>query len=269
MIDNRFKRGLQKFSTSNKSVSQVKSYLGKKADILGISLPKYITNMKKVSQVKVEQFINRLLNQADKEIRKSEIKKVQTETIQNKLKNAIKVYNKKVNDITKQLHQKYTKEQVNFLNGKPLRVLGEDITFDSSNGVFLEKMDINNFEFNSKEDMKNFTKQLNDTIKEMSFTKFDNDLLDDNTVNGLTEFYQNRVTDFLSEFNELQHGDDFADIGERYTKLNKVQKNMFVQGFNNNMRDDYPVPSDEEGQEILERNYLNKLLGIMATVEGL
>ena len=269
MIDNRFKRGLQNFSTSNKSVSQVKSYLGKKADTLGIQLPKYITSMKNISVNKVNRFINTLLNKADKEIRKTEIEKIQKEASVNRLKNAIKVYNKKVDKITDMMNKTYSKEQVDFLTGKPIRVLGEEIMFDSSNGVFLEKMDYNNFEFNSNEDIKNFTKQLNDTIKEMSFTKFDKDLIDDNTVNGLTEFYQNRVTDFLSEFNELQHGDDFADIGERYTKLNKVQKNMFVQAFKNNMRDDYPIPKDEEGQELLERNYLNKLLGIMATVEGL
>lgn len=268
MIDNRFKRGLQNFSTSNKSTTQVKNYLGKKADLLGVQLPKYITSMKNVSVNKVNRFINTLLNKADKEIRKSEIEKVQAEAIQNKLKNAIKVYNKKVDNITKQLHQKYTKDQVDFLNGKSLRVLGEDITFDSSNGVFLEKMDINNFEFNSKEDMKNFTKQLNDTVKQMSFMKFDNDLLDDNTVNGLTEFYQNRVSDFLNEFNNLKHEKDFNDISDRYNKLNKVQKNMFVQAYKNNMRDDYQVPTDEEGQENLERNYLNKLLGIMVQIEG-
>ena len=268
MIDNRFKRGLQNFSTSNKSVSQVKSYLGKKADLLGVQLPKYITSMKNVSVNKVNRYINTLLNKADKEIRKAEIEKVKTEAIENKIKNSIKVYNKKVDDITKQLHQKYTKAQVDFLNGKSLRVLGEDINFDSSNGVFLEKMDYNNFEFNSKEDMKNFTKQLNDTIKNMSFTKFDKDLLDDETVNGLTEFYQNRVTDFLNELDNLKHEKDFNDIGDRYNKLNKVQKNMFVQAFKNNMRDDYPIPKDEEGQEILERNYLNKLLGMMSQVEG-
>lgn len=268
MIDNRFKTGLKNFNTSNKSTKQVINYLGKKADILGIQLPKYITSMKNVSVKKVNSFINTLLNRADKEIRKAEIEKIQAEAIKNRLKNSIKVYNKKVDDITKQLHQKYTKSQVEFLNGKSLRVLGEDISFDSSNGVFLDKLHLDNFEFNSKEDIKNFTKQLNDTMKEMSFTKFDKDLLDDETVNGLTEFYQNRVTDFLNELNNLKHEKDFNDIGDRYNKLNKVQKNMFVQAYKNNMRDDYPIPSDEEGQEILERNYLNKLLGIMNTVEG-
>ena len=268
MIDNRFKRGLQNFSTSNKSVSQVKSYLGKKADLLGVQLPKYITSMKNVSVNKVNRYINTLMNKADKEIRKTEIEKVKTEAIENKLKNSVKVYNKKVDDITKQLHQKYTKDQVDFLNGKSLRVLGEDITFDSSNGVFLEKMDINNFEFNTKEDMKNFVNDLNNTIKNMNFGTFDEELLDTNTVNGLTEFYQNRVSDFLNEFNNLKHEKDFNDISDRYNKLNKVQKNMFVQAYKNNMRDDYLVPSDEEGQEILERNYLNKLLGITAQVES-
>ena len=267
MIDNRFKRGLQNFSTSNKSVSQVKSYLGKKADVLGVQLPKYITTMKNVSVNKVNRFINTLMNKADKEIRKAEIEKVKTEAIENKLKNSIKVYNKKVDDITKQLHQKYTKDQVDFLNGKSLRVLGEDISFDSSNGVFLEKMDINNFEFSNKEDMKNFTNQLNQTIKNMTFENFDNDLLDDNTVNGLTEFYQNRVTDFLSEFNDLKQKDEFKKIDERYNKLNKVQKNMFVQAYKNNMRDDYPVPNDQDGQDEMELHYLNKMLTIMRRVE--
>ena len=269
MLDNRFKRGLQNFSTSGKTTKQVINYLGKKADVLNVNLPKYITTMKNVSATKVNRFINTLMNKADKEIRKAEIEKVQTEAIQNRLKNSIKVYNKKVDDITKQLHQKYTKAQVDFLNGKSLRVLGEEISFDSSNGIFLEKMDINNFEFNSKEDMKNFTNQLNDTIKTMTFEKFDNDLLDDNTVNGLTEFYQNRVTDFLSEFNELKHSDDFNDIGDRYKKLNKVQKNMFVQAYKNNMRDDYLIPADQMGQDKLELNYLNKLLGIINRVEEL
>ena len=186
----------------------------------------------------------------------------------NRLKNAIKVYNKKVDNITKQLHQKYTKEQIKFLNGEPLRVLGEDIMFDSSNGVFLEHMDYDNFEFRTKQDMENFTKQLNDTIKTMTFEKFDNDLLDTDYVDGLTGYYRKRITDFLAEFNELQHGDDFNKLEGRYNKLNKVQKNMFVQAYKNNMRDDYPIPSDEEGQERLERNYLNKLLGIMAQVEN-
>ena len=269
MIDNRFKRGLQNFSTSNKSVSQVKSYLGKKADTLGIQLPKYITSMKNISVNKVNRFINTLLNKADKEIRKTEIEKIQKEASVNRLKNAIKVYNKKVDKITDMMNKTYSKEQVDFLTGKPIRVLGEEIMFDSSNGVFLEKMDYNNFEFNSNEDIKNFTKQLNDTIKEMSFSKFDNDLLNDNTVNGLTTFYEDKLENFLNEFNELQHSNDFKAIGERYKKLNKVQKNMFVQGYKNNMRDDYLVPSDQEGQNKLELNYLNKMLGIMARVEEL
>lgn len=268
MIDNRFKRGLQTFSTSNKSASQVKNYLGKKADLLGVQLPKYISSMKNVSTNKVNRFINTLINKADKEIRKSEIEKVQTEAIQNKLKNAIKVYNKKVDDITKQLHQKYTKDQIDFLNGNPLRVLGEDISFDSSNGVFLEKMDINNFEFNTKEDMKNFVNDLNKTIKNMNFGTFDEELLDTDYVDGVAVFYRMRITDFLSEFNKLQHEDEFYKLEDRYNNLNKVQKNMFIQAYKNNMRDDYPVPSDEEGQELLERNYLNKLLGMMVQIEG-
>ena len=269
MLDNRFKRGLQNFSTSNKSVSQVKSYLGKKAGTLGIQLPKYITSMKNVSVTKVNRFINTLLNKADKEIRKAEIEKVQAEAMQNRLKNAIKVYNKKVDDITKQLHAKYTKEQIKFLNGEPLRVLGEDIMFDSSNGIFLEHMNYENFEFGSKEDLQNFTKQLNDTVKNMSFTQFDNDLLDDRTVEGLTTYYEDRLSNFLSEFNNLEHSNDFKNIGDRYNKLNKVQKNMFVQAYKNNMRDDYLIPSEEDGQEELERNYLNKMLGIISRVEEL
>lgn len=268
MLDNRFKRGLKNFNSSNKSTKQVKNYLGKKADMLGVNLPKYITDMKNVSVTKVNRFINTLLNKADKEIRKAEIEKVQAEAIQNKLKNSIKVYNKRVNDITKQVYGRYTENQIKFLNGEPLIVLGEEIMFDSSNGVFLEKMDINNFEFNSKEDMKNFVKDLNNTIKKMTFEKFDEELLDTDVVNGLTEFYENKLSSFLSEFNKLEYSSDFDDIGERYKKLNKVQKNMFVQAYKNNMRDDYSVPSDEEGQEILERNYLNKLLGIMTQVES-
>lgn len=268
MLDNRFKRGLKNFNSSNKTSKQVKNYLGKKADMLGVELPKYINDMKNVSVTKVNRFINTLLNKADKEIRKVEIEKVQAEAIQNRLKNSIKVYNKKVDNITKELHKKYTENQIKFLNGESLMVLGELINFDSSNGVFLEKMDINNFEFNSKEDMKNFIKDLNNTIKKMTFEKFDEELLDTDTVNGLTEFYENKLSSFLSEFNKLEHSSDFEDIGERYKKLNKVQKNMFVQAYKNNMRDDYPVPSDEEGQEQMERHYLNKLLAIMRKVES-
>lgn len=269
MLDNRFKRGLQNFSTSNKSVSQVKSYLGKKADLLGIQLPKYITSMKNVSVNKVNRYINTLLNKADKEIRKTEIEKIQKEASANKLKNAIKLYNKKVDSITKEMNKTYTKTQVDFLIGKPVRVYGEEILFDGSNGVFLEKIDYDNFEFSSKKDMDNFTKDLLNTTKNMSFEKYDEELLDTDEVNGVGAFYFKRIEDFLSEFNELQYGDDFADIGERYTKLNKVQKNMFIQAYKNNMRDNYPIPADQEGQERLELNYLNKLLGIMARVEEL
>lgn len=269
MIDNRFKTGLKNFSTSNKSTKQVINYLGKKAVILGISLPKYITDMKNVSPAKVDRFINRLINVANKEIRKSEIAKVQQEASVNKLKNAIKVYNKKVDNITNQIHKTYTKEQTDFLTGKAIRVLGEDIMFDGSNGVFLEKMDINNFEFQSKKDMDNFTKNLIDTAKNMSFEKYDEELLDTDIVQGLTTYYEDRLSNFLNEFNELQHASDFDDIGERYKKLNKVQKNMFVQAYKNNMRDDYLVPTDQEGQNKLEINYLNKMLGIMARVEEL
>ena len=122
MLDNRFKRGLKNFNIGNKSTKQVKNYLGKKADKLGVELPKYIADMKNVSTSKVNRFINTLLNKADKEIRKAEIEKVQGEYLQNRLKNSIKVYNKKVDNITKELHKKYTENQVNFLNGKSLMV---------------------------------------------------------------------------------------------------------------------------------------------------
>lgn len=269
MIDNRFKRGLQNFSTSNKSTKQVINYLSKKADILGISLPKYITNMKNVSSSKVNQFINTLMNRADKEIRKSEIEKVQQEASVNKLKNAIKSYNKKVDNITKEMYKTYTEQQVDFLMGNSVRVLGENIMFDGSNGIILEKLDINNFEFDSKTSMDNFTKDLINTTKNLSFDKYDEELLDTETVNGLTTFYEDKLESFLSEFNDLQYEDDFKDIDERYKKLNKVQKNMYVQAYKNNMRDVYPVPSDQEGQNQLELNYLNKMLGIMSRVEGL
>ena len=268
MLDNRFKRGLQNFSTSNKSAKQVINYLGKKADTLGVQLPKYITSMKNVSNKKVSTFINTLLNKADKEIRKTEIEKIQQEASANKLKNAIKVYNKKVDNITNQMYKNYTKNQVGFLTGESFRVLGEEIYFDGSNGIILEKMEYDNFEFLDKQHMDNFTKNLINTTKNMSFENYNEELLDTDTVNGLTTFYENKLEAFLSEFNELQHSEDFKDIGERYKKLNKIQKNMFVQGYKNNMRDDYPVPDDEEGQEQLERYYLNKLLAIMNRVEN-
>lgn len=269
MLDNRFKRGLKNFNIENKSTKQVINYLGKKADTLGISLPKYITGMKNTSSSKVNRFLNTLMNQADKEIRKSEIEKIEKEASVNRLKNAIKVYNKKVDNITDKMYKTYTKEQVDFLTGNSVRVLGENIMFDGSNGTILEKLDINNFEFDSKTSMNNFTKDLINTTKNMSFEKYDNELLDTDTVNGLTQFYEDKLEAFLSEFNDLQHSDDFNDIGERYKKLNKVQKNMFVQAYKNNMRDDYPVPTDQEGQNQLELNYLNKMLGIMARVEEL
>ena len=269
MLDNRFKRGLKNFNSSNKSTKQVKNYLGKKADMLGVEIPKYITDMKNVSVTKVNRFINTLLNKADKEIRKVEIEKIQKEASANKLKNAIKVYNKKVDNITNQMHKTYTENQVKFLQGEAFRVVGEMIYFDGSNGITLEKMNIDNFEFSNREDMDNFTKELINTTKNMSFEKYDEEMLDTNTVNGLTEFYENKLEAFLSEFNELQYGEDFKEIGERYKKLNKVQKNMFVQGYKNNMRDDYPVPSDQEGQNQLELHYLNKMLAIMRKVEEL
>lgn len=269
MIDNRFKTGLKKFSTSNKTTKQVINYLGKKADTLGVDLPKYITDMKNVSPAKVDRFINRLINVANKEIRKSEIAKVQQEASANKLKNAIKNYNKKVNIIAKQMHKTYTNQQVDFLMGDSVRVLGEDIMFDGSNGIILVELDIDNFEFDNKTSMDNFTKDLINTTKNMSFEKYDEELLDTDTVQGLTTYYEDRLSNFLNEFNELQHSDSFNDIGDRYKKLNKVQKNMFVQAYKNNMRDDYLVPTDQEGQNKLELNYLNKMLGIISRVEEL
>lgn len=269
MIDNRFKRGLKSFNIVNKTTKQVVNYLGKKAGVLGINLPNYITSMKNVSETKVNRFLNTLMNKADKEIRKSEIEKIQKEASVNKLKNAIKVYNKKVDNITNEMFKTYTKEQVEFLTGKPVRVLGENIMFDSSNGVFLEKMDYDNYEFSSKKDMDNFTKELINTTKNMTFEKFDEELLDTSKVNGLTDYYENTLSTFLNEFNELQHSDDFNKIGDRYKKLNKVQKNMFVQAYKNNMRDVYLVPTDQEGQNKLEINYLNKMLGIISRVEEL
>lgn len=269
MIDRRFITGLKNFSTSNKSLKQVTRYLGVKATLLGVGLPKYITDMKNVSPAKVNRFINRLINVANKEIRKSEIAKVQQEASANKLKNAIKVYNKKVDNITDMMNKTYSKEQVDFLTGSSIRVLGEDIMFDGSNGIILEKLDINNFEFDNKTSMDNFTRDLINTTKNMSFEKYDEELLDTDKIQGLTTYYEDRLSNFLNEFNELQHASDFDDIGERYKKLNKVQKNMFVQAYKNNMRDDYLVPTDQEGQNKLELNYLNKMLGIMARVEEL
>lgn len=269
MIDKRFITGLKNFSTNNKSLKQVTKYLGIKADTLGISLPKYITDMKNVSPAKVDRFINRLINEANKEIRKSEIAKVQQEASANKLKNAIKNYNKKVNNITKQMYKTYTEQQVDFLMGNSVRVLGEDIMFDGSKGVILVELNIDDFEFDNKTSMDNFTKDLIKTTKNMTFEKYDKELLDTDTVNGLTEFYENKIEAFLSEFIELEHSDDFNKINERYKKLNKVQKNMFVQGYKNNMRDVYPIPADQVSQKQLELNYLNKMLGIMNRVEEL
>lgn len=274
MLDNRFKRGLKNFNSSNKTSKQVKNYLGKKADILGISLPKYISSMKNVSASKVNRFINRLINQADKEIKKTEIAKIQQEASVNKLKNAIKVYNNKVEKIIEDMHKKYTKTEVEFLEGKPLRILGEDIYFDGSKGFILEKIDINNFEFSSKDNMDNFTKDLINSTKNLSFKKYDEQLLDTDTVNGLTSFYEEKLNNFLDEFNELQYSDDFNKLSDRYNRLNKVQKNMFVQAYKNNIRDEYLKSgsangdlTDKTSQEMLERNYLNKLLRIMNDVE--
>lgn len=269
MIDKRFITGLKNFSTNNKSLKQVTRYLGIKATLLGVGLPKYITDMKNVSPAKVDRFINRLINKAQKEVRKSEIAKVQQEASANRLKNAIKNYNKKVHNITNQMYKTYTEQQVDFLMGNSVRVLGEDIMFDGSNGVILVDLDFDNFEFSSKTAMDNFTKDLINTTKNMTFEKYDEELLDTDTINGLTTFYEDKLEAFLNEFNELQHGNDFKDIGDRYKKLNKVQKNMFVQGYKNNMRDDYLVPSDQEGQNKLELNYLNKMLSIMNSVEEL
>jgi hypothetical protein len=269
MIDRRFITGLKNFSTSNKSLKQVTRYLGVKATLLGVGLPKYITDMKNVSPAKVDRFINRLINKAEKEVRKSEIAKVQQEASVNKLKNAIKNYNKKVDTISNQMYKTYTDKQVRFLQGESFRVVGEMIHFDGSNGLILQKMNIDDFEFSSKENMDNFTKDLINTTKNMSFEKYDEELLDTDTVQGLSTYYEDRLSNFLNEFNELQYGEDFDKIGERYKKLNKVQKNMFVQGYKNNMRDDYPVPVDQEGQNKLELNYLNKMLSIMNFVEGL
>lgn len=268
MIDNRFKSGLKKFSVEGKTVNQVKNYLTKKADMLGINIPNYIGNMSKVSTSKVNRFINTLMNRADKEIRKTEIEKIKYENSMNKFKNAVSRFNNKVDKVTNEFLENYSQDQVNFLTGGRLKVDAEEISFDSIGEVILQKMDYNNFEFSDKEQIDLFTESLNKKTREMSYKSLNDELLNDRTIEGLGEYYNKKLMNFLDEFNDLKHYSDFNAIGERYNKLNKIQKNMFVQAFSNNMRDDYPVPTDQEGQDRFETNYVNKLLRIMNDVEG-
>lgn len=266
MIDNRFKSGLNRYKSKGKSKKSVINYLTKKADILGVQVPKYITNMKNVSEKKVSQFLNTLSHKASKVIRQNEIQKIQENSYENRLNRAINNLNKTIDKVNNELYMTRPKNEVDFLTGKGTLIYGEMIQFDSAEDLILEKINPENI-YVDKDSMKDMIKYYEEQNKKLKSKNIVDIVKEDNENTGVDNYIFDKIDSIKQELFESHHEDEYKKLEKRFNKMNPVQKNMIVQSYMNNMRDDYPIPEDESDQEIFELKYVNKLMRMFGEVE--
>ena len=241
--------GLKRVNWEKKSTKQKVKYLTKKLETLGYKIPTYLKNGQ-LSDRQLKSQINKIERGLESQIKKdkSNNKTKKSLPIETRLNRYVKRYNKQVETTINGLKAMgLTEQQIDYLTGK-------DVFFPSRrnksfriDGVALKKIG----ELNISDDERKLAmlNKLKNDYKKITLQAVYDKLNDDTMQNKW--FADFMSLDFVQNMESYQR----QAIWKQWHTLSPLQKELFIKGELNNLRDKYLDIGEGEMDKASENSY--------------
>lgn len=241
--------GLKRVNWEKKSTKQKVKYLTNKLQVLGYKIPSYLKNGQ-LSDRQLKSQINKIERGLESQIKKDNSTKNKKQLpVGTRLNNYIKRYNKQVESTINALKAMgLSEQQIDYLTGK-------DVFFPSRrnksfriDGVALKKIG----ELNISDDEKKLAmlNKLKNDYKKITLQAVYDKLNDDTMQNKW--FADFMSLDFVQNMESYQR----QAIWKQWHTLSPLQKELFIKGELNNLRDKYLDVGESEMDKASENSYL-------------
>ena len=182
----------------------------------------------------------------------------ETEKVNERLNKELSKYNDKIDSIEKELH--LTELERTYLKGEDI-FTGSARSFFKQ-GLTLKKISGNGFDMMNLKGKKDMVKMLKGMTKNISTSKFKEELSGDDANEKFEEFLQE---EFMSVFNE----GEINTFREAFNKLSPIQKHIFLDGAAQNLiehYEDYEEGNSNYGDEF-KMNVYNSIMHNLINAE--
>lgn len=240
--------GLKRVNWEKKSTKQKVKYLTNKLTMLGFKIPTYLKNGQ-LTDRQLKSQINKIERGLNSQIKKDNLNNNKKQLpIETRLNRYIKRYNKQVETTINGLEAMgLTEQQINYLTGK-------DVFFPSRrnktfriDGVALKKIGNIVISDDRKLDMLN---KLKRDYKKITLQAIYDKLNDDTMQNKW--FADFMSLDFVQNMKDYER----QAIWKQWHTLSPLQKELFIKGELNNLRDKYLDVGEGEMDKASENSYL-------------
>lgn len=238
--------GLKRVNWEKKSIKQKVKYLTNKLTMLGYKIPAYLKNGQ-LSDRQLKSQINKIEHGLQSQIKKDNLKPKKSQSIDTRLSRYIKRYNKQIETTINGLKALgLSQQEIDYLSGK-------DIFFPSRrnktfriDGVALKKIGNLVIADDRKIDMLN---KLKNDYKKITLQAIYDKLNDDTMQNQW--FADFMSLDFVQNMQDYQR----QAIWKQWHTLSPLQKELFIKGELNNIRDKYLDVGEGEMDKASENSY--------------
>lgn len=241
--------GLKRVNWEKKSTKQKVNYLVKKLQTLGYKIPSYLKNGQ-INDRQLKSQINKIERGLESQIKKenSNNKPKRQMSIDTRLNNYIKRYNRQVESSINALKAMgLTEQQIDYLSGKDIFFPTRRNKSFRADGITLKK--IGDLVISDDERKLTMLNKLKNDYKKITIQAVYDRLNDDTNQNKW-------FADFMS-LDFVQNMKDYEKqaIWKQWHTLSPLQKELFIKGELNNLRDKYLDIGEGEIEKASENSY--------------
>ena len=241
--------GFKRVNWEKKSTKQKVDYLVKKLQTLGYKIPSYLKNGQ-INDRQLKSQINKIQRGLESQIKKenSNSKPKRQLSIDVRLNNYIKRYNKQVESSINALKAMgLTEQQIDYLSGKDIFFPSRRNKSFRADGVVLKK--IGDLVISDDERKLAMLNKLKNDYKKISFQSVYERINDDTMQN---QWFANFMSlDFVQNMKDYER----QAIWKQWHTLSPLQKELFIKGELNNLRDKYLDIGADEIDKASENSY--------------
>lgn len=241
--------GLKRVNWEKKSIKQKIDYLVKKLLLLGYKIPTYLKNGQ-LSDRQLESQINKIERGLESRIKKenSNSKPKKQLPIETRLNRYIKRYNNQVESSINALKAMgLTEQQIDYLSGKDIFFPSRRNKSFRADGVVLKK--IGDLVISDDESRLAMLNKLKNDYKKITLQAVYDRLNDDTMQNQW--FADFMSLDFVQNMKDYER----QAIWKQWHTLSPLQKELFIKGELNNLRDKYLDIGEDEMDKASENSY--------------
>ena len=241
--------GLKRVNWEKKSTKQKVKYLVNKLQVLGYKIPSYLKNGQ-LTDRQLKSQINKIQRGLESQIKKdnSNSKPKKQMPIDSRLNNYINRYNKRIDTTVNALkNMGLTEKQIDYLTGKDIFFPSRRNKSFRADGVVLKK--IGDLVISNDEGKLAMLNKLKNDYKKITFQAVYDRLNNDTNQNRW--FADFMTLDFVQNMKDYER----QAIWKQWHTLSPLQKELFIKGELNNLRDKYQDIGQDELDKASENSY--------------